>query len=60
MEFLKPVRPGEVTVAIEKKALNRKKLSVSTPTAKTQKTKAKVDTAKPAASRVVAAMTIHQ
>jgi hypothetical protein len=45
-----------MTVAIEKKALDRKKSSASTPTPKAQKTKGKVDTAKPATSKVVAAM----
>jgi hypothetical protein len=43
-------------MAIEKKSLLNKKASALTPTGKKFNAKAKVDTAKPAASKVVAAL----
>jgi hypothetical protein len=55
---LEPVRTGEMIMALEKKSLDREKAASSTPTRKTQKTKAKVDTSKPAASKVVSAMRV--
>jgi hypothetical protein len=45
-------------VAIEKKSIVKKKAVAPTPIKKTSTAKAKVDTAKPAASKVVAALKV--
>jgi hypothetical protein len=50
----------ETTMAIEKKSIVSKKAAAPTPLKKKSTTKAKIDTAKPAASKVVAALKIYQ
>jgi hypothetical protein len=47
-------------VAIEKKSIVKKKVVAPTPLKKNSTTKVKVDTAKPAASKVVAALKVWQ
>ncbi len=47
-------------MAIEKKSIVSKKAAAPTPLKKNSTTKAKIDTAKPAASKVVAALKVWQ